>query len=711
MTSVSRNWSPRNDKQVHRGVSTIDWGDDESIQSFIEQVWKERYRTKWPYERRWHIQTAWYAGLQNRWWTDRSRTIEDIQARPWEVRLVLNRILPTVQTHIAKVTRHKPIFDPKPEDARQESIAAARLEKKLLQHYWDELDLIVKLDQALTWVFCTGNVFFKGFWDPALGKPIQYELPAMEGGFGEMGESNSTTVHAGDLINEVVPPFDLMPDPGAEFLHDCDYVMQIKRRSMSYLKERYGNKAKDLRPQQPEGDYPRYRSGLNLIHRHMAGGTSTQMDDRVTTKELWVKPNVKAKSGKVVITAQNKVLQNKPWPEALLQYGTYPFIHLGQYFVPGKFWYTCDVEQMIHPQAEYNKGRSQVVMARNLMAKPAWLIDAASNVSEITDEPGQKITYSGPRPPEQAQLKPLPRYVFDTLGMALQDISDVTGQHEVTHSRTPTGGRSGKYVEQLKEGDDTRFGKFGQQLDHALSKLAELNLAILRENVTETRIMGIVGPDEEISDVTWSGNMLSQRSRPRVLVDTYARLPHSRDLMRLIMNDLLQNQILGPQDREMILQAFDLGHPAIITDQNQADRARAREENRVMAKGEQKIPEFCENHEVHRRTHDAYRKSSEFKDFPDKVRKWFEMHDRLHKKMAARIAVEPQILLQEASATIMAELTGSADAAGPAGGMPGEGSSAGPQRPQGPLPGSTMRPPPGGPPNAGAAAPPPQMPI
>lgn len=173
--------------------------------------------------------------------------------------------------------------------------------------------------------------------------------------------------------------------------------------------------------------------------------------------------------------------------------------------------------------------------------------------------------------------------------------------------------------------------------------------------------------------------------------------------MRFIMNDLLQNQILGPQDREMILEAFDLGHPSIITDQSQADRARAREENRLMSSGQVVQPSMYENHEVHRRTHDAFRKSAEFKELEENTRKWFEIHDRMHKKLAAIIAVEPTVLMQEAQATVMAQATGqdNTDAGMPMGGGPGQPpSGGGPSQQNAGQPASA-------PTQAGSAAPPP----
>ena len=88
----------------------------------------------------------------------------------WRVRMVLNYILPTVETFVGKVTENRPGFMCMPATADDDDIEAARQCDKLLDYMWSELDMLIKIRELAKWVACTPAGFIKSWWDPTKGE-------------------------------------------------------------------------------------------------------------------------------------------------------------------------------------------------------------------------------------------------------------------------------------------------------------------------------------------------------------------------------------------------------------------------------------------------------------------------------------------------------------------------------------------------------------
>ena len=111
-------------------------------------------------ELQWKLNLAFYNGRQYSY-IARDRRIqthptEEGDKPHYRVRLVSNQIATGAQSLLAKYTKTKPIIRATPSSGSQSDLKAAQMAESLFEHWWDELCLDDKLDEALLWSITTG---------------------------------------------------------------------------------------------------------------------------------------------------------------------------------------------------------------------------------------------------------------------------------------------------------------------------------------------------------------------------------------------------------------------------------------------------------------------------------------------------------------------------------------------------------------------------
>jgi hypothetical protein len=367
--------------------------------------------------------------------------IEDGEKPRYRARMVSNQILGVVNTYLSKMTKSDPVMEASPASSENHDIKAARLGEVLFQYLWDELELDAKRDEAILYSLIMGQGFLKVFWDDTYGYPVEYLIHPQTGKavvsddeediLRAWSEANGVELQVerffqGEVGVEVMSPFEVYLI-GGHTPKTAYAAITVKGYSKSFVKDTWGNKAEGI-----EAD-GQYENTLN------PGEAEEKNRDLVLIKEYWQKPGGERGEGKYIAWAGDVVLESKDFP---YEDGELPFVKLGGIKSPGRKWDMSIVTHLRPLQKELNRSLSQIVEHKNLTVHPKWLSPSGSIEGKITSEPGQVLQYrvfGHGLKPEPIPAPGMPNYVFTHIENLLQRINDVTGQHEVTHGKVPTG--------------------------------------------------------------------------------------------------------------------------------------------------------------------------------------------------------------------------------------------------------------------------------
>lgn len=551
----------------------------------------ERYKQAQQREklREWHEAMLVFAGRQWDTYNIHTAAVDKAQTPSWRVQLVANLVLPAVVRLHAKMTQGEPILMVLPANNQESSMHAARSSDRLLAHLWRELSTTLKLHALTKWMIITGTSFMKVHWDPTAGTPLP-----------------GTNLYTGEVAQTVLSPFELYPEPGARTLDQARWVIHAVARTVDYVRHYYGvDLAAENVTTLPGSEY----SGAQLV----------------TVLEYWERPTHAYPGGRVVTVAGGKVLDDKPNP---YDHKDFPFVQFDYIKVPGSFWARGAVIDMISLQREYNKGRSQLLEARNLTSQPQWLIpDGSMNPRSITNAPGLRLRYNpNMGKPERVAGPNLPDYVTEDIQRSKRDMDTISGIGEISQSQWPMQVSSGLAVAILREQEDARFLPVVKRYEHQLAKVGELMLKVARQYYTETRVIRVLGQDNRYDVYRLTGNDID--GDYDVVVQPGSALPESRLAKQQYLLDLWNAGIL--KDRHQVLQMLEFGTLKRLYEDAEIDNQHATREHVRILSGEAVDVEPWHNHAAHISAHNRFRKTAEYETLPESVRSAFVHHVAQH---------------------------------------------------------------------------------
>lgn len=549
----------------------------------------------------WHEAMLVFTGRQWDTYNIHTGTIESAQLPSWRVRLVSNLVLPTVIRIHAKLTQRDPVLLALPADTSERSYHAAQSAERMLAHLWRELGTTLKVHALTKWMIITGTAFFKVYWDPRAGT----RLPG-------------TDLYTGEVAQSVLSPFELYPEPGARSLDQARWVIHAAARTREWIKHRYGL---DLPPERVT-TFP---------------GSTAPQAELVTVLECWERPTDEYPDGRVLTVAGGRLIDEKPNP---YDHKDFPFVQFDYIKVPGSFFARGAVADLIPLQREYNKGRSQLLEARNLTSQPQWLIpDGSLNPLSITNAPGLRLPYNpNMGKPERIAGPDLPDYVTEDIQRTKRDMDVISGIGEISQSQWPMQVSSGLAVAILREQEDLRFKPVVKRFEHQLAKVGELTLQVARQFYTETRTIRVLGADGRYDIHHLSSKDLD--GQYDVIVQPESVLPESRLAKQTYLLELWKQNIIT--DRHQILQLLEFGQYQPVPDDTELDRRHAEREHVRLLDGEQVHVEKWHDHAEHIYVHNRFRKTVEYENLPETVRTVIDEHIAAHERWLAELPPEPE---------------------------------------------------------------------
>ncbi len=609
--------------------------ESKEIISWVAKVYEEARRERQKLERQWYLNLAFYFGQQNV--SGMSTATNGFQLRvpnapPWRVRMVINKIRPIIRAETAKLVSQKPIFTVVPATTEDEDQAAARVGEQIFTAIYEEKEIDYILHQVAFWASLTGSGFMKSYWDST----------AMD--------SNGTP---GDIVIENVNPFHIFPaNQSEEDLNKQPYIIQASTKTPEWVKNQYGF------------DAPANIMSANVLEDAFQTLVGTRVTPRkeVLVIEVWLKPGAHPKfpmGGLITVVGGQLVQRIDQFPYKHMQL---PFYKVD--LVPtGRFFGESNVTDLIPLQREYNRTASQIIEAKNLMAKPKLIAPRGSiNPRQISSEPGQVILYQpGFDRPSELPMPALPAYVIDQLDRISQDIDDISGQHEISRGGTPSQVTAATAISFLQEQDDSKLAYAITSIERSIQRLGRHVLKYVEQYWDAPRTVRVVGKDGAFEASQWLNSSL--RGNTDVRVEAGSALPRSKAARQAFVMDLLKLGIIPP---EQGLDMLDIGGIEKVYENYLVDKRSAERENlkmasvnpevaiQIMSQPEQQVDpntgqiitvphqpimptNSWDNHQAHIDFHNRFRKSQQFELLPNVIQAIFEEHVQQHQAILGGI--------------------------------------------------------------------------
>ena len=504
--------------------------------------------------------------------------------------------------------------------------------------------------------------------DPETGEPVVEKVPIQD----EQGRQ----LHSGAIEMEVVSGYEIEVDPMSTSPDDAQWMMRNKIRTLRWIKENYAQKGMYVKTEEVY-----IHSFYEKRIRQMVGilgysgdaqvGESDQgaPQDSAIVHEYWEKSSAKYPQGRLVVVAGEVLLHDGPNP---YKHQLFPYIKIDEITISGRFWGMAIIEQAIPLQRNLNRARSQEVENRTLMGRPKILVPRTAKMRQTAfdGEAGEKLDYHpGPRGEKPELLWPQSTTISTQTEIqhTLNDFQEVTAWHEVSRGILPSANLPGIAIEKLQTADETSMGSTATNIDEALKEMGHMILALAAQFWDEERMVRAGGEDARLESMMLRGQDIQGDDPKRDYFDVSV-VPNSTLLkdpvqQRSKVRDMSEMRILDPvRDRELIIKTLDVADADEIFADERLDEQWAQRENDLMEGGMFSIPKDWEDHAIHLKVLNRYRKSERFRRLPPQVQEQFALHAQIHEALAVQVAMKQASAQMEVQATLM----GGAPAGNPA---------------------------------------------
>jgi len=572
-------------------------------------------------ERIWYLNLAFYRGRQNIAFINAPTVSNGFRlltppAPPWRVRMVINKIRPVIRREVAKLTSQKPNFTVVPATNEDEDYYAAKAATQILDSVYDDYNIAKVNLSRQWWGSICGTSFIKCYWDR--------NKTAKQDGPPNPVTGEPTKIQGDICVENLIPFFLFAPDLLEPEINNQPFIFHVYTKTKSWVEQYYGKQVMTkMTTKSRDGDI------LEEAFFDVAG-LRKPVEDQYQCMEIWIKPGghkLFPQGGVITIVGDQLIQVVEKFPYS---HGEYPFIKY-DHIQSGQFYTHSVIEDLNPLQRELNRTRSQIIEAKNLMAKPKLMgPKGAVDPSKITSEPGQYIPYE----PGLGEIKPLPMqnlppFVAEEVMRIQSDMDDISGQHEISRGNTPSQVTAATAISYLQEQDDTMISEIIQSVEFNHSKLGQHILTFVIDFWEQERMIKVAGKDESFDAIFLKGSKL--RGNKDVRVEAGSALPHSKAARQAFLMDIFKMGVFAEKPQEF-LKLLDLrGIDKVIADYK-VDIAQAQRENIKLANGMQVNINDFDNHEVHLEYHNRFSRTQEYEMLDPQIQALFKIHRTQHQQ-------------------------------------------------------------------------------
>ena len=393
----------------------------------------------------------------------------------------------------------------------------------------------------------------------------------------------------GEIKLKAVDPFNVFPDPLAEDVDTCEYLVYATYKNANQLKQIFKDKASAI-----EGS--RITMSELVANRDES---DAKEENQVLVLEMWcrdwttmdeLEDGTKAlryPKGRVITCLPDLgiVLSDKQNP---YKDGKFPFVLMKNYDVPFKFWGNGEVEQILSPQKYINDLTNQIIDNAKSTANMQWIIDKNSGIGQgkLTNRPGLVIRKNPGTEVRRDTPPAMPSYVREQIEVLKTDIQDISGVFDALKGERQSGITAGNAIMALQEASQARIRLKIKLMEQSLTHLA---------NMVYSRMQQFWKLDRWVRITDVEGNPSFQQIGVQVLQNDFdmkvvagSTMPVNRNAMLDLMIRLAQTNAedgLPMVDRKAILEYLPTSDRKSILDRFEKQR----QEQELKAQQEQQM--------------------------------------------------------------------------------------------------------------------------
>lgn len=425
-------------------------------------------RRRYDYE--WMVRDLFRRGYQFSRYQPTTQTV--LLASKQTARIPINITLAQMRSIRNQVTSFRPKFETMPRYTTEESHTNARYSGKLLDYYFDHLNLKKKIKETVI----QGLMY-------SVGGPWQiiYDEEKKE------------------IAVWLVDPFDFYFDPLAEELEEAEFCIKAVRRPLYEIA--YNPEYNKLARREVTGGESRlavseYKQFMLQALKYVTQFNRDEAPSvilfegyfRVRDEDTG-KPHLR----KVVWTDQNQI----PLIYEDLDTNEYDFVIYHADLNPKEIYGESWMKHVMPLNRVLNSLESSVFDYNYKVAKGRIVVDRDSGVRAIHNVHGEIISKNRGAEVRALDMPPLPVAVASQIDRINRYIEDVGGAHDASLGRVPAGVKSGVGVAELKQADATSQDDLVDNLEDFLTLVGQKMLGKIAENYTEKKVVQDLGYREQ----------------------------------------------------------------------------------------------------------------------------------------------------------------------------------------------------------------------
>lgn len=535
-----------------------------------------------------------------------------------------NKIRHFVQQSTAAILQTKPTVDVLPatddlHDSVMAPIALAWL-TWLGEPQVEHFDM--KLAEAVLWATICGPGYLKWTYDPVKKRP-SISVPS---------------------------PLDIFIDPYCTTLADARYILHKRFMDPEQVYDRWGKEVKQ-----------RDMSSVDPVKAELTRAMGyAPVQTGVVVNELWHTPSRRYPEGMYTVWAGREQLV-APGPHPY-KHKKLPFTQLGMMQRPGVPYYDSPVTVGRNPQVELNLYHQQRIKIREGFANPKWAIDAevAQNMNAMPDDSPLQILIGDFQNNTKLPVILQPAAMADNNEGAwiVEEMMNLWGLHETMQGQAPGRVEAARALEILKDSDLSRFNEVNRTIDNSISEGFWQCLQLAQQFMKGEQILSTYSRDGMPEVQRFMAEDFKDGMRVRVTRGT--GLPRGRSERQDFLLRMWDSQVI--QDPQLMAELLELPIPNFIA-REARDIKLARSENYTLAAAVPITPNSWDNHVIHIREHDDFRKTQEYQQLDDDVKAMFEYHVQSHKELMIQVAQEQLTMQAEVAGVIAPSPAGPVDPA------------------------------------------------
>jgi len=543
-------------------------------------------------------------------------------------RIVVNRIKVTIDTAVSMVLKDNRKLQGIAKDFSSESINAARMTGKMLQHVDNVNQGKFHNINLLTKSFIYGTVFEKKFFNSTRKANIKLQ------NYGILKDAP-----VGEIEKIIVLPYQMFIPKNVEFLEKAPYFFHATMRDIKYVKNVYGIVVS------PE-DIVNADTEKQLDYVDRGAFEKREQDyfdieaGQVIIKEYWER--ISENNYTVVTYCKNKILDVKTEVPML-------FDVLRCNPATGKFWGVGMVKYLIDVQRMINNVWNAIIMQLRFAVKNGVLSPRGTNLSPIKHEEYGALYEYDIQPdgskPERFDTQLIPQVYLMLLALLYDEMNKIPGIHDISKGVASGGRKTAREAMLLSEADTTRIGNFSEVWYEFSRSSAEKILCLAQEYYDYTRLAQVSG---DVTEAVYFSKTDLMNVNNIAVIDA----PLFADDKMSRFNIALGMYGAGKIDKTSF---YDLTDVLSLSNENiEYRQARKQSEFENLSFSQGKIPKTVmprpfEDHVTHISFHNRFRNSDEYLNLQDFIKRIVDNHVLMHsqvmlqQKMSLSMVMNPTV--------------------------------------------------------------------